>query len=418
MKVAILGSGPRALEMAIYLDSQNASVVLFMKENLGGSVRKMASLYPDLESELETSDWGRELLGEVGDVTSVGDYWNNYLKPLSEHEVMKGIVRVGEVLRVHKRFLGTGEDPGNRLTDLFRVVFTTNPSEDIIKQVKENPETFEKIGDNFIESLKESIEFFEDFDLVVDCRGVTPMPMGPGGTFALNEKNLKAHISYGMDGLNKVSESDDEVLIVGSGKTSALLMLTLKNWLAEKAGRRIYLVTDENKAYADFFESSESLLSLDMKKMLDDNQNKFVKDSEIFQKKINEWKDLEDYVRAKVPRPIEPERQIEVFEGCNVTSVDKLLDKNKIFITFERPEFRGESLIKTLGVDKALVATGNIIGTDIFDGMRVNFDLSKKYAESAIHPEPGLYTLGPRDGLSQIANITENMFSFFTWKDE
>jgi hypothetical protein len=415
MKVAILGPGPSALEMALYLDSQNASVVLFMKESLGGSVRKMASLYPDLESEIEPSKWGRELLGEVGDVSTVGEYWNNYLKPICEHDVMKGIVRVGEVLRVHKRFLSTEEDPGNRLTDLFRVVFTTNPSEDIIKQVKENPETFEKIGDNFIESLKESIEFFEDFDLVVDCRGVTPMPMGPGGTYALNEKNLKKHISYGMDGLNKVSESDDEVLIVGSGKTSALLMLTLKNWLAEKASRRIYLVTDEKKAYSKFFENNESLLSLDMKKMLDENQNKFVKDSKVFQEKINEWKGLEDYIRAKRPRPIEPKRQIEIFEGCNVTSVDKLLDKDKIFITFERPKFRGESLIKTLGVDKALVATGYKIDTDIFDGMRVNFDLSKKYAESAIHPEPGLYTL---DGLSQITNITENMFSFFTWKGE
>jgi len=425
MKVAIIGSGPLAIEMALYLDREQTSVVLFMKEQLGGSIRKMASLYPELELDCATSEWGRELLGDVGPVSTMGEYWNNYLKPLSEHKAMNGIVRLGEVLRVHKRFLGAHEKVDKRLSDLFRVVFTTNPSENIIAQVKENPETFEKMGEDFIESLKESIEFFEDFDLVVDCRGIinNPMPMGPGGSWAINEKNLKEFISYGLEGLKAVGEKDNEVIIVGSGKTSALFILTLKNWLAEKASRRIYLVTDEQKAFSKLLEDSQ--LNLDLKEMLGENQNKFDKDSEVFQQKINKWKDLEDYVRAKVPRPMEPEKQIEVFEGCNVTSVDKLLDKDKIFITFERPEFRGEGLIKTLGTDRVLVSTGYKIDTSIFEGMNMDFDHSKKIG-SAVHSEPGLYTLGPvthkrygvKTGLSQIKELSENMFSFFTWKGE
>jgi len=428
MKVAIIGSGPLAIEMALYLDSQNASVVLFMKESLGGKVREMASLYPELEANAKASSWGRELLGEVGEISTIGDYWNNYLKPLSEHKVLRGICRLGEVLRVHKRFLGTNETlEGSRLKDLFRVVFTTNPSENVIQQVKDNPETFEKMGENFIESLKESIEFFEDFDLVVDCSGVlgNPLPMGPSGTYALNEKNLKESISYGLDGIKEVKNfKGDEVLIVGSGKTSALAMLSLKGWPSEKSSRRVFLVTDEKDAFAKLFES-ESALTRDLKSMLGESLEKFAQDSKDFQTKINEWKSLEDYVRAKIPRPLEPERQIEIFTGSNVTSVDKLLDKNKIFITLERPEFRdGESLIKTLGVDLVLVSTGYKINTDLFEGMQTDFDLASKVAGK--HPEPGLYSLGPknkdryevRDGLEQIPVIAKDMFSFFTWKGE
>ena len=429
MKVAIIGSGPLAIEMALYLDSQQSTVVLFMKEQLGGSIKKMASLYPDLELDSSTSEWGRELLGEVGPISTIGEYWNNYLKPLSEHQVVRDFTRLGEVLRVHKRFLGTHEKVDSRLSDLFRVVFTTNPSEDIIKQVKENPETFEKMGENFIESLKESIEFFEDFDLVVDCRGVinNPMPMGPGGSFALNEKNLKEFISYGVDGLKAIKKfNDNEVFIVGSGKTSALFMLTLKNWLAENSSRRIFLVTDEKKAFSKFFEESSSL-SKDLKQMLGQDQEKFDQDAKVFGEKINEWKSLEDFVRAKVARPVEPERKIAIFEGHNVTSVDKLLDKNKIFITLESPEFRGESLIKTIGVDLVLVSTGYKIDTSIFEGMQTNFDLSNKHAENdGVHSEPGFYTLGPilkerygiKEGLDQVAAISKNMFSYFTWKGE
>ena len=167
-------------------------------------------------------------------------------------------------------------------------------------------------------------------------------------------------------------------------------------------------------------------ISIDLKKMLDDNREKFDKDSKVFQKEINEWKMLEDYMRAKVPKPSEPQWQIEIFAGCNVTSVDKLLDKDKVFITFERPEFRGEGLIKTLGVDLALVATGYKINTDISQGLKTNFDLTGKFATSGKHTEPGFYTLGPvkkdrygvKEGLSQISEIAGNMFSFFTWKGE
>ena len=47
MKVAICGSGPLAIEMALYLHDMGADVKLFHRDKLGGSIRKMASFLPD-----------------------------------------------------------------------------------------------------------------------------------------------------------------------------------------------------------------------------------------------------------------------------------------------------------------------------------------------------------------------------------
>ena len=76
----------------------------------------------------------------------------------------------GFVERVHKRFLSLDEEvPGkSRLQDLFRVIFSNDPKNSILTQVESNPELFEKLGEEVLNSLNEAVESFEDFDLVID----------------------------------------------------------------------------------------------------------------------------------------------------------------------------------------------------------------------------------------------------------
>ena len=176
MKIAVLGSGPLALEAALHFDQLGASVTIFANNDLGGMVTRVSQFAPETSFEDDwislTSKVGRDSVSLNKDlklVPSVGEYYEDYLASLIKKGSPNIVVKPGLVQRVHKRFLSIDEQiPGkSRLGDLFRVVFTTDPETSILKQVESNPELFEKLGSDVIESLNESVESFDDFDLVL-----------------------------------------------------------------------------------------------------------------------------------------------------------------------------------------------------------------------------------------------------------
>ncbi|MFI5390441.1 MAG: hypothetical protein ACHQYQ_03690, partial [Bacteriovoracales bacterium] len=110
MKVAIIGSGPLAIEMGIRLFLEEASVTIFTKGDLGGSV---AGLYPFLGDSLLgekfsdiTSKEGWSLLSKAPSNLNptLNNYREEYLKPHGEKVRDLGLVKKGEVLRVKKCF--------------------------------------------------------------------------------------------------------------------------------------------------------------------------------------------------------------------------------------------------------------------------------------------------------------------------
>jgi len=446
MKIAILGSGPLALEAALHFDKIGANTSVFAKAGLGGMIRRLYEFAPETSLEESwkniTTPLGRESIGllqPLDEVPTVLEYCEKYFLPLVEKGSSKIVVKPGTVQRVHKRFLSLDEEvPGkSRLQDLFRVVFTTDPKDSILNQVKSNPELFEKLGDEVLNSLNEAVESFEDFDLVIDATGTlsNPNPMGPSKSFALNEERLKnnSDIFYGRECLThykEVTKKSKHLVLIGSGAMSALLLCELDLWLEEDPERMVSLITTETKPFCRFLKSDSSEI---LRMMTSEIMNKYFanlqRDRRQFEKDLFSWRELEPHIRAKTPEPKEPLSQLNLISSSNATSLDKLLDREGLFVTCETNTFRegsksNEEKMSTLTCDSVFVCTGNSKLSTMFKGLRLEYSPIDSLASNSngTHPEPGFFTLGSvnernsslTQGLLQIPLIEQEIMNFFS----
>jgi thioredoxin reductase len=429
MKVAIIGSGPLAIEIAIYMDSLNSTVTLFGKNTPGGKIKQMLKYFPEHKMESVLTPWGKKLLNETNEVSNLSEYWTNYLYPLIQSPVIQRLFCQGEVIRVQKRFLASDEFSSNRMQDDFRVVYLTYPKSLIEKQVQDTPETFEKMDKKIIESLKTPLENYQDFDVVIDASGVldSPIYMGPGGNQAIHEGQFSKHIYYGIEGFEGISSlkgGEENILIVGSGMTSALFLLKLAPHIFEH-NKRVFIITQEQQPFEKLLANKNFAYKKELLDILQRSQNDYEKDRKKCLDKLQKWKSLEDYERVKMPRPKEPIEKIHLFKGTNVISIDRFADQKSFYITLERPSFRGEELLKTISVDTIFVSTGYRIQNQLFQNIKANYSDTKKFSQDkrGFHPEPGFYTLGPvknerygiSDGIEQIPKIAKKILSYFQW---
>jgi hypothetical protein len=323
-------------------------------------------------------------------------YWENEIVPLIEYVEENGIALKGEVLRIHKRFLSDDEIIDNertRLADLFRVVYSVNPADAILKQVEENPEIFKQLGEEVVKSLHLPVESYIDFDLVIEATGSGKKlrMMGPGGVPALNENNLKNNspFYYEKEIFSKFSEKGlKSLVLIGEGPLAELTLMKLTPWLFAEDDRRLYWIRH----------TTTDITGLHIVKV---SNKTFEKQKVVFENKLREWRDLDDFVKVKIPQPLEPVKKMTIYSGFNVTSVDKLLDQNQIFVTIESPEFRkdrSEQLeLKTLPVDAVLVSQGYFPESVLKIGM------------AAI--EPGYYQM---DSISNLDEIEKEIMTFFS----
>jgi hypothetical protein len=310
---------------------------------------------------------------------------------------------------VHKRFLHANESvPGRtRLFDLFRVISSTNPQETILKQVAENPEFFKQLGDDVIHSLHRPVESFEDFDLVIEATGLgkTPGPIGAGGAHALNEQNLKegSLLYYEKDIFTKLDLTDKKtIVIVGEGVSARLALLHLKEWLFKSPEHSLHWVSYEPIKN----ESGHVWLDSEVANLFNEVNVRFEKNKEEFENQLREWRDLDDFVKVKIPKPVEPVPMLVSYEGYEVTSVDRLLDRKGVFATLESPEFRHfarrPSDMFTISADALCIARG--VKTEETCG------------ENLIENEPGFYKLSGenlKDAFAEIKAIEENILNYF-----
>lgn len=396
MKLAIIGSGPLAIFCAQYFDQLGAEVVLFQKGPLGGSVRMLLEHFPQMEISFQ------------GKRQTLKSFWNESLVPAITSIEERQLTKAGEVLRVHKRFLHKEEIiyGKSRLHDLFRVIYSVNPKEAILKQLEENPEIFKQLGEQVVNSLHMPVESFEDFDIVIDARGMgrVPMPMGAANASALNEKNIKstAALFYQQEIFNCSLEDKKSIVLVGNTDVAGLALLKSKEWLFSHPGNNLTWVT-HTEAHKPFH---NEWLTTEVQKLIKSSHDHFEKQKEVFETKLREWRDLDDHVKVKVPKPLMPLAKLQIYQGYDVTSVDRLLDRPGVFATIESPDFREfapANDLKTLPADAIWVGCG-VIEASLFEA-----------GEKA--DEPGHYLIRGDDlaaGLAQIKKIEENILSYFS----
>lgn len=396
MKLAIIGSGPLAIFSAQHFDQLGAEVVLFQKGPLGGNIRFLLDHFPEME------------LSFNGETKTIKAFWEEQLVPAIKYLEERQITKAGEVLRVHKRFLHKEEIiyGKSRLHDLFRVIYSVNPKEAILKQLEENPEIFKQLGEQVVNSLHMPVESFEDFDIIIDARGLgrEPMPMGAANASALNEKNIKgtAELYYQKDIFTCSIEDKKSLVLVGNTEAAALALLRCKDWLFSRPENSLCWVT-HTEATKSFH---NAWLTDEVRNLLAFSNEHFEKQKEIFETQIREWRDLEDYVKVKVAKPVEPEAKLKIFQGFDVTSVDRLLDRKGVFATIESPDFREFAPVNDL---KTLPAEAIWVGCGVIDSSL--FEAGERADES------GHYILKAEDvnaGLLQIKKIEENILSFFS----
>ena len=394
MKIAVIGSGPLALLAAKHFDDLGAYTVLFQRSPLGGNIRTLAEELPDLETTYKNQK------------TTLKNFVQTELIDLVKQIEANGISRQGDVLRVHKRFIHPGEfiKGKSRLHDLFRVIFSLNPQESILKQVEENPEMFKQLGKEVIESLHKPVESFEDFDVVIEATGLgkKPNPMGAGLALALNENNLQSSglILYQNDIVKKTfDDKTSSIVLVGEGRDGKVALLKLKEWLMSSPKNQLHLVTYDRLSL-----NHKDALDYSCRQLFKDVEETFEEDKAAFETELRKWRDLEDHIKLKIAKPVEPQPKILFYEGYDVTSVDRLLDREGIFATIESAPFRevvGSEYLQTLAADFICVARG-VEKDSIGKGLMAE--------------EPGFFQLDASTldaGLAMINEIEQSLMNYF-----
>lgn len=374
MKLAILGSSPIALEAALRFHSHGSSLTWFNFEE----VEYESYFQKYLSADAYTSETGLQVLKEMGMTyqSSAFDFknWkNHYYLPLTQYLKVEQKIRTHPVVSLSKRYLAPSEELAgkSRFFDLFRIIFQVNPQEFIKEQESSNPETFERLSQELVESLQTNLEMYEDFDLVLDLRraieakslSVTGRALGEG-------KVSKDHLKYSFEALktaqalNQEPQDVRELALVGSGPLASEILLSLGDWIKDQRSR-IFVVSTEAWPFAAFLEEGEKTAVKKLKDLFYYMDQEFEKEVNEFHQKLREWQELDDFVQAKKPKPVEPIPRLVYFSGHNATAVDQLIDKRRLFLTLEKPDFReghkqsdNNALeLKTIGVDRILVAT-------------------------------------------------------------
>lgn len=424
MKLAVLGQGPLAVHSALHFHHIGAEVTIYKKDSFGGNLYLLLKKYPDFKfaeswAELTTS-LGREIsqckIVDLKNKPSIKEYWNEYFQPLVEKSELFQIAKTAEVKRVHKRFLSKKEiiEGRSRLHDLFRVIYTLDPKDSILKQVEEFPDAFDQLGSDVVSSLSESVEGFHDYDLVIDARGkyIIPNPMGASNSLALNESRLNHPdiVFYGKEFLVKSPDISKakHIVLVGSGETIALSILQLKDWFVKNVNVRLHLFCDEIRPFENI---TNIWIQNNLKNFFEETGKGFEESKRNFEKAIREWRDLEDFEKVKIQQPVEPINRLMIYPGFSVTAIDKLLDREGVFITAEQASFRlvgeesnADEIITTVPADMIIVGKG--------------YDVSSRqdFSQGLIENEPGYYNLrneSLKNGLGLLPQVEENILTFF-----
>jgi len=425
MKLAIIGSSPIALEAAVRFHTHEASLTWFNHESMASY-----ELFSSVEGSWEncTSKLGWEFLGKNRpDLDFSWENWKKYYYlPVVEALKLGQEVKPHKVISVTKRFLAPQEEitGASRFRDLFRLIYQLNPEEFIGQQKENDPETYKRLSEEFIQSLQSSLEMYEDFDLVLDLRDEDTSGSIAVTGRALGESRIgRDMISYGYEALNKAKKMKPipelrELCLVGSSDIAVEILLSLKEWLEEPRSR-LFLISSEEDPFKTLLSHCEDTTKKHFLSLIEKLDQQFENEVNEFHKKLREWQSLDDFVQVKMTKPVEPIPRLVFFSGHNVTAVDQLIDRKRIFITLEKPEFRqglrhpenNHLDLKTLGVDEVLVA--NELRKEPLD----EYLQKKENGFFKISPKRPNYKNGWKEDLNALDGTETEIFKLFSPAD-
>ena len=319
-------------------------------------------------------------------------------------EAGQGFAGTKKVLQQDEEIAGRG-----RLFDLFRLFYSMRPVEMPMASSISTKESTEH-------SLP--LEGFIDFDLVVDARGANhPKALGGDG-LALNEKAFThaEDVIYGLPSVERLEnrpKKAKKIVMAGSGTTAALLTLKLAPWINEN--QLIIASTESEPFFTDKNIPHDIKRKLDV--LIEQKKTEYFAQYRKYESLFEDFKKLDDHVRVKTTPPKKPVYRIEIMGGCNVTAIDRLSDREGLFVTVETAGFRtGQEKLQTLHADCLIAAMGYHRKIDFDRSLRTSdrFDADNV---SGRHMEPGYYTLGFASdlsrGIKQIKHIREDMLRFF-----
>jgi hypothetical protein len=421
MKLAIIGHSPLALEAALRFHLHGAALTWYQD-------REDPSLFesPALSADAYTSEHGHGVLKELNqcyapEIFSWREWRQRYEKPLTDYLRAHQEVKSDEVVSVAKRFLAPGEAiPGrSRFLDLFRIIYRVNPKDFIEQQKDASPETYQRLTEEFINSLASAIEMYQDYDLVLDLRGDLSRASASAAGRALGEGRSAAKVSYALEALAlarglAAAPDDRELALVGSDSLAAEILLTLADWLADPRSL-LFIVTTEDEPFTEFLARANPATAEKLRALFDRIDDEFAREVDAFTRKLRDWQELDDFVQAKIPRPAEPVPRVNFFSGHNVTAIDELIDRRRLFLTLERPEFRhgkkhpqnNELELKTVGCDRILVAHARK------DRSLLALDPGEPGHFAATPARPNVRDAWNRD-LEHLEGIEDEIFKLFT----
>jgi hypothetical protein len=372
MKIAILGHSPIALETALRFHFHDAALTWYVEKEAFHGFES-----PGLRPDAFTSDIGLGVL-KTNSIHyspkhfSWSEWTEHYEKPLIDFLRSQQEVKFEKVISVTKRFLSPKEVIPNRsrFHDLFRVIYHVNPKDFIEEQKETNPETYEKLSQEFVHSLSSTIEMYQDYDLVLDFRSDLGRASAAVSGRALGEGRHSDKTFYALNALTEAKGMRPvpelrELALIGSDSLAAEILLSLEDWLKDQRSR-MFIVTTEEDPFAAFLKEANPQTAEKLQSLFRHIEDDFQKDVEVFTHKLRDWQELDDFVQVKIPKPVEPIPRLNFFSGHNVTAMDELIDRKRMFLTLEKPDFRmGKKHpennfvdLKTIGVDRILVGHG------------------------------------------------------------
>ncbi|MFP5386830.1 MAG: hypothetical protein ACLGHN_12170 [Bacteriovoracia bacterium] len=421
MKLAILGHSPLALEAALRFHLHGAAFTWFLnKDNLSYFESS------ELPGDAFVSDIGKGVLKELGkEYTASSFNWqvweDHYERPLLDYLKSHQEIKDDELVSVTKRFLAPLEviNGKSRFHDLFRIIYKVNPKEFINEQKESNPETYQRLTEEFVSSLASSIEMYQDFDLVLDLRNDLSYSSLSVSGRALGEGRRADKVKYALEALEtaeglEATPEAREVALIGSDSLSAEILLSLESWLKDQRSR-LFVISHEEQPFKKFLGEANQATARKLNEFFLEQEKEFQGEIEVFTRKLREWQELDDFVQAKMPRPAEPIPRVNFFSGHNVTAVDELIDRKRMFLTLEMPEFREGKKhpennfldLKTIGVD--LILSGHATK----DASIVQVDQSEKGYFDLTPTRPNLKTGWEKD-LSRLEGIEDEIFKLFS----
>ncbi len=379
---------------------------------------KIAVLGPSAEALHMTQDLLR--LG-----ASVRLFWQSALASSLEKELFEQDVLIPAPFKsITKRFLTAGETPQarTRFADLFRVTYEVNPIERVETIQSEQPEVFEKLSSEFMQSLKSRLELFEDFDVIIDATEPQLVRhIGPGGP-CVGESRLREGSLYFLDSLSGLQEklSQHEIAIVGDGMVAAQILKQLSAWWSESKSR-IFLITNQGAPFEHYLQKTRDQLLNDF---LTHAQREHEQELAQYHRELRTWEELDDFVKVKKVKPAEPIPRLVFFSAHLVTAADQLIDKSRTFLTLETSPWNEAKVqvennqmdIKTISVDFVVGACGRSRDHSRFFGLDLRLSLDGKRGgdDRGIHPEVGFFTL---QNPSQRESILQNLLTLFSPKE-